>query len=167
MSTQIYFALYLLGIALIVFFTSIKGVIKGNKYKKSRVLLRPIIYLLLGTSLVFYSLTFINSLFALILYISAILVVTLIGVGFGVVLGAGVEVYYGMDGELYYRRSPLIYALWFSAFLIRIILEVLFFADPFIYFLADAMLMFTSGLLVGEAYHVIRIANRKEFRWWR
>ena len=137
--------LYLVFLALILTLSSYRS-LYGGKYRPFRVFFRPAIYLLLGLGLLSQDFTdplFITSLLGL-----------LAGALMGVKLGSGVSFYYS-GGDLYYKRSVWVYLLWLASFLLRAYLEVGSPTSFTVLTLLDALLMFSSGLLLGESCHLV------------
>jgi hypothetical protein len=61
-----------------------------------------------------------------------------------------------MNGDVvYYKRSQAILFFWLISFMARIILEVLYPNVVFAEIFVDALLALTSGLITGEAFHLI------------
>jgi len=63
------------------------------------------------------------------------------------------------DNVLHYRRSILLYVVWLSLFVTRILFEFYYFDNFYCVLIVDNLLMFSSGLLIGEAYHIISKAR--------
>lgn len=63
------------------------------------------------------------------------------------------------DGILYYKRSILLYVVWLSLFVTRISFEFFYLNNFYGVLIVDNLLMFSSGLLIGEAYHIISKAR--------
>ena len=143
---------FLVFIAIIVTLRLYKGVY-GRRYSNARVLRLPVIYTILALISV------------LILgFIDNVLLLTLafIPLGFIVAYRFGSNVnFFTRNGEVYYRRSPVIMIIWLVSFLTRYILEILYGNNLQIIMLVDAILSLTTGLIIGEAFHIL--SRRKEY----
>ncbi|QKR00796.1 DUF1453 family protein [Metallosphaera tengchongensis] len=140
---------YLGVIGAIVVLSSLRTVY-GRKYRPTRVVLRPLLYLVLG------ALVTLQDLEALPL----VSIGFIAGLALGLRLGVGSTLFL-KEGTLYYKRSILIYVLWLSLFLVRVGIESL---EPSGLNLVeisilDSSLMFSSGLLIGESFHLVRKAR--------
>jgi len=135
--------LYLAVLALVLTLNSYRS-LSGTRYRGWRVFLRPGIYLLLALIL-------------LALDPKAWILSTLAGIA-GVVtgteLGSSVNFYYN-GVQLYYRRSPTVYLIWLAVFLLRVFLSTWINLGTQGLQLLDALLLFSSGLLLGESYHIL------------
>ena len=140
---------YLVGIALILTVSSYRS-LRGRRYRPFRIFLRPFIYLFIGIALLIQN------------YEPSFLSISLLGLaaGFlmGLRLGSGVSLFY-RRGDLYYRRSYWVYLFWLGSFLLRVYMEVSFSPSAIDVILVDTLLMFSSGLLIGESYHITRKAR--------
>ncbi|MCI2414190.1 MAG: DUF1453 family protein [Candidatus Aramenus sp.] len=147
-------AVYLGVFGVIVVLSSLRTVY-GRKYRPTRVLLRPILYIVLGVLLVLQDPG----------TLSLAAAGFIAGLALGLKLGVGSTLFMN-GGTLYYKRSILIYVLWLSLFLVRIGVEALVSGGLSLVEITilDSCLMFSSGLLVGESFHLIRKARdfRKE-----
>lgn len=123
----------------------------GRKYRPSRVFLRPALYLLFALFLISIS-------FSLLLLTASLLLVVL-GAVTGLVLGGSVT-FFRKNNLLYYRRSRFVYAIWLVLFILRVAVEIEGLTDFTAIAVVDGLLAFSSGLLLGEAYHIIGMARK-------
>ncbi|MCL5930155.1 MAG: hypothetical protein M1123_02590, partial [Candidatus Thermoplasmatota archaeon] len=64
--------------------------------------------------------------------------------------------FFSKDGMLYYKRSPTILLLWAVALVARTSLELFSFTSLLAIIVFNALLSFITGMLVGEAIHILR-----------
>ncbi len=147
-SSNIVFGLLIIGIILIL--SSYRG-IYGRKYRPVRTFIRPILYIILLYAILAISNDVIMSLFSLVLIIFGALL--------GLRFGGNVKFFYKND-ILYYKRSPLVLALWAVVFTVRVFLEFSGFYNAIIIVLIDFLLSLSTGLLIGEAYNIIVKAKK-------
>jgi len=145
------FLFFLIFIAFILFISSIR-VVRGSKYSEKSVMNRPIFYLI-------YSIIF--SLASLPDFLSLILIPFDIVAGYLAGRKYGVNVsFFIKDDYLYYKGSIFIYVLWLSFFIIRVLVEIFYPNNFYAIFIVNNLLLFSTGLLLGEARHIISIANK-------
>ncbi|AWR97002.1 DUF1453 family protein [Acidianus sulfidivorans JP7] len=134
-------------IALIIFLSSLRSV-KGRKYKPTRVFIRPILYLLLGI------LVIVGDPVILPLLIVAII----LGIYLGMRFGLGTK-FFIKGGILYYKRPIILYIIWLSLFVLRLFIGIAFPYNVEGIKITDILLMISAGILLGESYRIIKIAN--------
>ncbi len=134
-------------IAVAITIRMIRG-FRGRRFSKAIVLRLPVMYLLI---------TVIAVIPLEISYPIALTSLAAIPAGFliGYLFGREVH-FFEQNGTLFFKRSPIIMGVWLASFLVRIVLEFKFSGNLQILFAVDALLALTSGLLVGEALHVLR-----------
>ncbi len=125
--------------------------VKGRRYKKSRVLRIPVLYVLLTLFLV-YSVSS-HDYYA---YYSLLLIPA--GVIPGLRFGSTVK-FFSKNSVLYYKRSQVIMIAWLISFLLRVLLEIFFPSSINAEILVDMILSFTTGLIIGETFHILREAK--------
>ncbi|MEM0160508.1 MAG: hypothetical protein QXQ25_02145 [Thermoplasmata archaeon] len=126
--------------------------IRGRAYSARRVLTLPVLYILITIAFIvpsailepFFFITFIFIIGGLIL---------------GIRFGEKVSFFY-KNGTLYYKRSTFILFFWLISFIVRITMEFLLPSTFIIDISIDSILALTSGLLIGEAIHIITSKNR-------
>ncbi|MEM0138678.1 MAG: hypothetical protein QW100_03000 [Thermoplasmatales archaeon] len=139
-------------IAIIVLVGIARG-IKGRRYTKLRVLRTPLIYLVFTLAAVFVT-TRPN--------IYAQLVILLLPLGFPIGSSFGRDVkFFSKNGEIYYRRSPFILVLWAFALIARASIEILSLDSLAAIIVFNAILSFTTGMLLGEAIHILRTEKQE------
>ena len=111
-------------------------------------LFRPVLYFIIGLAILSYDFSF----------LPLVLLAIVAGFVVGIRYGGGVTFFF-RDGTLYYKRSVLLYVVWLSLFVIRIAFEFFYFDNFYGILIVDNLLMFSSGLLIGEAYHIISKAR--------
>lgn len=125
----------------------------GRIYRNSRIFSLPIIYLLLTL----YSIIPLG-----LANISYFYVLTLVPLGILVGLRFGGNVsFFIRNNVLYYKRSPFILAFWLASFVLRISLIYVYPGNNEVFFVVDAILSLTSGLIIGESLHTLN--KRKKF----
>ncbi|BCS93518.1 hypothetical protein L3N51_01744 [Metallosphaera sp. J1] len=145
--TNLSILIYIFIIAIIVFIGFLRNR-NGRRYRPRRLLIRPIIYLLLGLIISLENISF----------LPFVIVAVFAGFLVGMRYGESVTLFH-KDEQLYYKRSSFIYGVWLVLLLVRLSLEFLFPTNITISLIIDSMLMFSAGLLIGESYHVLRMAN--------
>ena len=142
-----YSYLFLLVIMAFVAFRRVSRGVNGTPFRKSRVLRGPVIYSILTVIFIFVLGTFNYDIYATILFLP-------VGLILGLRFGGSVS-FFRRDNTVYYKRNQLILVFWLASFMARIILEFLYpnvvLAEMFV----DALLALTSGLITGEAVHII------------
>jgi hypothetical protein len=138
---------YLVLLAVIITISAIRTT-KGRKYSPLSVLSQPLIYLVLGGILVFS-----NQATLLMAFLG-----TITGFVIGIIFGRGVLIFRN-DGELYYKRSIFVYLIWLSLYLLRALINILSINQTSIE-VVDILIMFSSGLLIGESLNVIKKARK-------
>ncbi len=127
---------------------------RGMQYNPSKVYRGPIIYLIL----VFLGMATLNPNYA-----EVITVVLLIIIGYfiGRKLSGGVK-FFEKNSVIYYKRSSLILVIWLISFLARFSIEVIYpnFFIPAL--ITEIILALTTGLILGEAHHIVASYNKKE-----
>ncbi len=129
--------------------------IKGRKFRRWRIILFSLLY----SIITLYVLTLDWGRFGAFIDISVLLLMV-IGFMTGIRYGESVS-FFRRGKELYFKRSPIILAIWTASFVVRIIFE---FAFPRLLGyteIVDGLLSFTSGLVVGEIFHILR--KKKEY----
>jgi len=143
---------FLVYIALIILFV-VRRIIRGIRvkiYKRSRILMPPVIYLFLTSIYMFAD----YKLYGF-YYVIFLIFLIVLGVLVGLKFGETAEFFY-KDNQLFYKRSQAILSLWLISYIGRL---VIFLYLPNVMILAellDVLLSFTTGLLVGEAIVIIR-----------
>ncbi|MEM4104148.1 MAG: hypothetical protein QXF80_04015 [Thermoplasmatales archaeon] len=134
-------------VAIIILFGIARG-IKGRRYTKLRVLRTPLTYLIFTLAAVF--ITSRPSIYAQ-------LTILLLPLGFpiGSSFGGDVKFFY-KNGEIYYKRSPSILVLWAIALIARASIEIFSIDSLSAIIVFNAILSFTTGMLLGEAVHILR-----------
>lgn len=141
--------LFVVIMALIVVMRIQRG-IYGRKYKHWRTFFLPVVYMILTISIIISD----WRLFGVYINISMFLLV-IVGLMTGIRFGESVS-FFKKGDILYYKRSPFILLFWLLSFIGRISIE-LFLPQIVLYAeILDGLLAFTSGLLLGEAFHIIR-----------
>lgn len=139
------YLIYLVILAVVLTLSSYRS-LYGRKYRPFRTFLRPLLYLLLGLSVLTQD------------FSGSLLLVSLTGLLAGIAvggkLGSGVSFYYS-GTELYYKRSPWVYLIWLGSFIARVYVETLSSISTLDTTILDSLLLFSSGLLLGESYHVV------------
>lgn len=145
----------------------------GAKYSVRAIFFTPIIYMVLTAFLVIGLSAFQDL---------AVVVAVIVGALAGLVLGKRSEIF-EKDGNVMYRRSTEVMAIWLIGFVVRIALD--FVSNPFfngtatnssstsissifaaystspVLFGADLLLAFSAGMLFGEAYILYKNYNSK------
>jgi hypothetical protein len=151
------------GISLILLFVIIifissrrlqKG-IQGRKFRGWRVIFSPLLYLLITL----YILIIDWKDFGIYIDIS-ILFILIIGLMTGIRYGESVS-FFKKGKDLYFKRSPYIISIWTISFIARITIEFAFPKSLLYTEIVDYILTFTSGLIIGESFHII--TKRREF----
>jgi hypothetical protein len=139
-------SLFLIAILVLIAVRRIYRGIYGRQYRSSRVFVTPAIYLFL---LVF-------SMFALgtnfILEISVLLLI-LPGIPIGLRFGSSVK-FFKRNETLFYRRSQFVLVFWLISFVVREILAILYPSVLYVILAVDALLAFTTGIIIGEAIQI-------------
>lgn len=126
--------------------------IRGRAYSTRRVLTLPVLYIILTIAFIVPS-TISNLVFLVtFIFIFAGLII-------GLRFGEKVLLFYN-NGTLFYKRSAFILFFWLISFLARIVLELFMPANFIVDISVDSILALTSGLLIGEAIHIINSKNR-------
>ncbi len=143
----------LLLLVLIVYIVArrVRSGLRGTRYKKSRVLRIPVLYVLLTLFLV-YSVGS-HDYYA---YYSLLLIPA--GAIPGLRFGSTVK-FFSKNSVLYYKRSQFIMVAWLISFLLRILLEIFFPSSINVAIFVDMILSFTTGMILGEAFHILREAK--------
>ena len=142
---------------------------KGAKFSLTGIFIRPVIYTIITLAF----------LFILSPEQDAMLIAAIaIGLLLGLLLGRRSDIF-EKDGKVMYRRSNWVTILWLIGFAIRILIDflynpaltaptlniaqVLFYEKTtYILFIADILLAFTAGLLLGEAI-VLYQSHKKKY----
>ncbi len=126
--------------------------IKGRVYSTRRVLSLPILYIFITIASILPSaISNLNFIFTFFLIFAGLII--------GLRFGEKVSFFYN-TGTLYYKRSVFVLYFWLISLLVRIILYFLIPANFIIDISIDSILALTSGLLIGEAIHIINSKNR-------
>ncbi|MGC8562000.1 MAG: hypothetical protein ACP5UZ_01865 [Thermoplasmata archaeon] len=139
-------------IAIIIIFGIFRG-LSGRRYTRLRVIRTPALYLLLTLLAVF--LTSLPNIYA-----QLMILLVPVGIPAGIRFGKDVR-FFSRNGVLYYRRSPSILLLWAVALVARTSLELFSFRSLLAIIVFNAILSFITGMLVGEAVHILR-TNKEE-----
>ncbi len=143
---------FLVFIAIIVTLRLYRG-IHGRRYSNARVLRLPVIYTIL---------TLVSVLLAGFIDNEILVTLALIPLGFIVAYRFGSNVnFFTRNGTVFYRRSPVIMVIWLASFISRYILEILYGNNLQVILFVDAILSLTTGLIIGEAFHVL--SKRKDY----
>ncbi len=143
---------FLIFVAIIVTLRLYRGMY-GRRYSNARVMRLPVVYTIL-TLISVLILGFIDNI--------VLLTLALIPLGFFIAYRFGSNVnFFTRNGEVYYRRSPVIMIIWLGSFLTRYLLEILYGNNFQIILVVDAILSLTTGLIIGEAFHIL--SRRKEY----
>ena len=120
--------------------------INGIRFSYPRVLRIPVVYTILT---VFYS-----ALLPL-QYLLYPLVLIAMGALLGLLFGSSVQ-FFRRDQQLMYKRSPVIMSVWLAAFIARVAIDLAFPQNLTAAVVVTLLLGVTSGLVIGEAFHIIR-----------
>ena len=145
------FLFFLIFIGFILFISSIR-VVRGSKYSEGSVMNRPIFYLIYS---IIFSLASLPDFLSLVLIPFDIVAGYLVGKRYG-----GDVSFFIKNGYLYYKGSIFIYVLWLSFFILRILIEIFYPNNFYAIFIVNNLLLFSTGLLLGEARHIIAMANK-------
>ncbi len=148
-SNSYFFLVYIVLIGLLVSRRIIRG-IRGRKYKRSRIIMAPVIYLLLTALLIFADFKLYGS-----EYVMFLLFLIVVGLIIGLKFGEKAEFFY-KDNQIFYRRSQAILVLWFFSYIGRLVILFYFPNIVILAELVDVLLSFSTGLLIGEAFVIIR-----------
>ncbi len=132
-------------IAVIITLRTYRG-FKGTKFSKFAVYFRPIFYTvatLISLFLIFTS------------YIEILYLVIAIAFGclIGLKMGGGVR-FFEKDYVIYFKRSALIITLWLASFIARFAVDYFYSSNFYVNLAAELLLGVTTGMLIGEAYHI-------------
>jgi membrane protein CcdC involved in cytochrome C biogenesis len=139
--------IYLLVFIALILFLRLRRSVKGQKFKLSRVIYYPILYLVISI----YSYYLDQSSFVLGLFLILLMFGTLIGNKIG-----GNVKFFNKDEKIYYKRSNYISAIWTVSFISRIILEFYYPQNFEINSIITLVLSFTTGLLIGEGINIYK-----------
>ena len=142
-------------IGIIILFGIFRG-LTGRKYALLRVLRTPVIYTVLTLIAVF--LTSINDFYAQIM-----IVLLPIGIPVGIRFGKDVT-FFMKNGTLYYKRSPYLLLIWAFALIARVSIELFSFQSLLAVIIFNALLSFITGMLMGEAIHILRTDEKEKAR---
>jgi hypothetical protein len=140
---------------------------KGYKASAMRIFRYPAVYIVLSLLLVLYTPS------VMLFLLTAISII--LGYAIGITFGSKSSVF-SSQGKMMYKRSKEIFTIWMAAFVIRVLIEFLFpintpsaigtqslyltYAIPsgvyFWYMVADMLLAFSAGMLLGEALHIYK-----------
>lgn len=143
-----YSYLFLLVIIAFIAVRRVSRGVNGAQFRKSRVLRGPVLYSILSVIFIFVLSPFNYDIYATILFLPAGL---LLGLRFG-----GSVSFFMRDSVVFYKRNQLILVFWLVSFMARIVLEILYPNVVFAEMLVDALLALTSGLITGEAVHILK-----------
>lgn len=125
--------------------------VRGSPFRISRVLRAPIIYSILSVLFIFVLSPLNYDIYATIIFLP-------VGLLFG--LGVGGSISFFLKGNVvFYKRSQAILVFWIVSFMLRIILEMFYSNIVIAEIVFDALLAFTSGLIIGEAINIINKAK--------
>ncbi len=122
--------------------------VRGARFSRGRVYRLPAIYLVLT----------ILSLFALnpsYLNVIVVLVSIIAGYMIGLRLAAGLQ-FFERNDTTYYKRSPFIMIVWLVSFMARLGIEFLYPTNLVLGIVVEVVLAGTTGLVLGEATHIIK-----------
>ncbi len=134
-----------------VLFRMIRRGMTGSVYSRSRILRRPAIYIVLTVILGIF-------LYSNIYYILMAAVAFVPGLLFGDKFGRLSNVY-NKGSTLMYRSNIVVVAIWGASFMARIVIQLLYPTSLEGIFITEVLLSFTSGILFGEAYHIMNKAK--------
>jgi membrane protein CcdC involved in cytochrome C biogenesis len=121
---------------------------RGQRFSRSRVLRLPAIYLIIT----------LISLFGIPEYaILLTFALGVIGLLVGLLAGEGVSVF-TKDSNVYYRRSPIVFSAYIVLLLLRYAVYILYPANMTANAITAALLGLSTGLILGEAFHINRAA---------
>jgi hypothetical protein len=120
----------------------------GRKFTPLRVLRTPTIYSLFTLMAIF--LTSIPSIYA-----QLMILLLPVGIPLGLRFGKDVK-FFKKNDLLYYKRSPYILSVWAVALIARVSLELFSFQSLLAVIVFNALLSFITGMLLGEAVHILR-----------
>ncbi|WP_393971902.1 hypothetical protein OXIME_000490 [Oxyplasma meridianum] len=146
-SPSFYSYLILLVIIALIAFRRVSRGVNGTQFRKSRVLRGPVMYSILTVIFIFVLSPFNYDIYATILFLP-------IGLLFGMRFGGSVS-FFKRDNIVFYKRNQVILAFWLLSFMARIVLEILYPNIIFAEMIVDALLALTSGLITGEAAHIL------------
>ena len=121
---------------------------KVQRFSRSRVLRLPAIYLIITV----ISLLGIPEYAVLITF-----ALSVIGLLVGLGLGGGVSVF-TKDSAVYYKRSPIVFSAYIVLLLLRYVVYLLYPANITANVIIAAFLGLSTGLILGEAFHINRAA---------
>jgi cation transport ATPase len=141
-------------IGVIIILGIVRG-LSGRKYSAARVLRTPAIYILFTAFAIFFSSTP-N------LYAQSMILLLPVGIPVGMKFGKDVK-FFKRDDVLYYRRSPYILLLWALALIARVSLEFFSLHSLLAIIVFNALLSFITGMLLGEAIHILTKRRTQNF----
>ena len=120
----------------------ISRIILGHRFKRGSIITSPLLYFAFsGISL--YGLDTLSLLYCSIAFFFGLLISTVFKHG---------VVFIRKKGQLYYKRSALISLTWTTAFVVRVYIEI--FYDITQGFVLSVLLIFLTGLIIGEAFQI-------------
>ena len=137
---------FLIIIAFVMFRFLMNG-INGRKYSQSRILRRPIIYIVLTVILAL-------SLYENYLYMLTVAIAFIPGIFFGDRFGKLSSVY-KQGPIIMYKSNPVILIIWLVSLIARIFMELEYPTNIDGIFYTELLLSFTSGILLGEAFNIV------------
>lgn len=141
-------------IGVIIILGIVRG-LRGRKYSAARVLRTPLIYILFTAFAIFLS-SIPN------LYAQSMILLLPVGIPVGMKFGKDVR-FFTRENILYYSRSPYILLLWALALIARVSLELFSFHSLLAIIVFNALLSFITGMLLGEAIHILRKRRTQNF----
>jgi hypothetical protein len=136
----------------LLIFRRLKRGIYGRPFSKRRVVMSPLIY---GLLLLF----FLTELYPHFFHIGIDAIIVIPGIILGLKVGILSKVYEN-NGILMYKRSSIILIITTVLYLGRIILElVISLVSVEVITIFNGLLAITLGILIGEAFHILRMAN--------
>nr|WP_256202655.1 hypothetical protein [Sulfuracidifex tepidarius] len=133
---------------MLITFSSLRS-LRGRKVKPFNLFTRPLIYVILGLLIL---LTDISP-----LVLVAVILGSILGILLGDRFGKGSQVFLD-QGEIFYKRSPIILAIWLSSYIARVLMYP-YLGSSLLYVVSIALdfLLFMSGfMLLGESIYVFR-----------
>lgn len=130
--------------------------IQGRKFAGWRIVFFPLLYILITLYVV--ELDWKDFGIYIDISISLLLV---IGLMTGLKFGGSVS-FFKKGNDLYFKRSPYIISIWAVSFIARITIEYVFPQLLLYTEVVDGLLVFTSGLVVGETFHILTKKKKYE-----
>lgn len=149
---QLQFYLFFLAFMVLIIVRRSRQLVNGSKFSMARLLRPPLVYTLL---LLMSSLDILFLYIPGIVQITSIMIALLAGIAGGVFFGSRGEVY-RQSGEIFFKRSPIIFLAWIVLFATRIFIELIFPDSISLLYIAISLLSFSTGLFYGETLAIYR-----------